>query len=127
MTDDVSEDDSVRRLALEIGSAPTLHLALVPMDAFHLAELVQLAERHPELPEDLRRAARRYVAHTRQHFVDGACPAVVEELDRGDEPVEDDGALSRDALEVARAFDQARPTGQTALLEMARVLTGWRR
>jgi hypothetical protein len=71
----------------EVGEA--MVIAFRPVTAFQHAGLVQLALRHPELQENNREAAIRFLTAVREYFAD--CPAVLDVLDRGDDPSQDVG------------------------------------
>jgi hypothetical protein len=73
---------------LETRESP-IELVLRPMSALQLAGLLQLAMRHPRMPDDsaTRRMALTFIGHVRAYFADA--PATLEVLRRGDDPSED--------------------------------------
>jgi hypothetical protein len=64
-----------------------LEFVMRPLSAFHLAGVLQLALRHPDLPESSRRIAVTFLEHVRAYFAD--LPACTEVLRRGDDPRQD--------------------------------------
>jgi hypothetical protein len=69
---------------LETREAP-LEFVLRPLVALQLAGLLQLAMRHPQMPDTAaRRTALTFIAHVRGYFADA--PATLEVLRRGDDP-----------------------------------------
>lgn len=71
----------------EVAAKAWLALSLRPLSALHLAGLVQLALRHPQVDGHNREAGERFLSGVREYFAD--CPAVLDLLRRGDDPQED--------------------------------------
>jgi hypothetical protein len=72
--------------ALEAEDEPMV-VALHPVTAVQLAGLVQLAIRHPDIPDNLRETAARFLESVREYFLEA--PAVRAVLERGDDPSQD--------------------------------------
>ena len=64
-----------------------IEVVLRPISALHLAGLLQLALRHPELHDPHRVVAQTFIDHVRLYFADA--PATLEVLRRGDDPAYD--------------------------------------
>jgi hypothetical protein len=82
--DQLTEEELLEALRREMIEAGAMPIDLSPASAFHLAGLVQLAMRHPDLSLHSRELAERFLANVRAHFA--AAPAVLEVLRRGDRP-----------------------------------------
>jgi hypothetical protein len=74
-------------LAFELEDRPPIELVLQPVTALHLAGLLQLVLRHPELRPANREVAEAILASVRFYFTDA--PAALEVLRRGDDPTQD--------------------------------------
>jgi hypothetical protein len=72
--------------ALEADDDPMV-VALQPVTAVQLAGLVQLALRHPDVPDNLRETSARFLESVREYFLEA--PAVRAVLERGDDPSQD--------------------------------------
>ena len=84
----MTDDELVAAMAAEmITREAPLEVVLRPQSAFQLAGVIQLALRHPDLPETPRRTAEMFLEHVRAYFAD--LPACAEVLRRGDDPSED--------------------------------------
>lgn len=75
-----------------IGLAPMV-IAFRQETVFSLVSLLQLALRHPELPDSGRETAETFIAAAREYFAD--CPTVLEIIRRGADPAHDRHALDR--------------------------------
>jgi hypothetical protein len=71
----------------ELDPRPALELVLRPVTALHLAGLLQLVLRHPDLRDANRQVATSILEAVRAYFVDA--PAALEVLRRGDDPTQD--------------------------------------
>jgi hypothetical protein len=81
---------TVQALIAEISKCETpMEIALHPLSAFQLAGLVQLALRHPGVSDHNARTGRAFVELVRSFFTTIDAPAIVDVLDRGDDPTED--------------------------------------
>ena len=89
----MDDTELVEQSAEEIRSLGPLHLAITPMQAFRLVGLLQLASRHPGVSPDNHQAIRWFIEHVRLHFAD--CPAMLEIIERGDDPASDSSAVTR--------------------------------
>jgi hypothetical protein len=69
------------QLALEMTTLAPMELTLRPESAFQLVALLQLALRHPDVPEGPARIARTFITGAREYFA--SCPSIVQVLDRG--------------------------------------------
>lgn len=84
----VDEATLVATMAVEMaGREAPIELVLRPLSAFHLAGVIQLALRHPDMPDSSRFIAITFLEHVRAYFAD--LPACAEVLRRGDDPSED--------------------------------------
>lgn len=84
-TDD--DRELVESMAVEMQTAPAMDLTIAPSSLFTLVALVQLALRHPGVPERLREVGDRFVTGAVQHF--GGHPAIQQAILRGNDPAED--------------------------------------
>lgn len=84
----VCEATMVDALAAELAAheAP-IEMVLRPASAFQLASLLQLALRHPDVSEDLRRVGLMFIEHVRTYFADA--PVISDLLARGNDPTQD--------------------------------------
>jgi len=64
-----------------------MELWLRPITVMQLTGLLQLALRHPEVGDENRATAERFLNGARQFFAD--CPAVLDVIRRGDDPSQD--------------------------------------
>jgi hypothetical protein len=64
-----------------------MELILQPASVLQLAGLIQLANRHPHISDANRAVAARWLTRMREYFAD--CPTVLDLLERGDDPQED--------------------------------------
>ncbi len=83
-----TDEDALARMAAdELERLPYMDLMLKPATVFELVGLLQLALRHPELPDSIRGTAARFVHSSRDYFAD--CPTVLAIIERGADPQED--------------------------------------
>jgi hypothetical protein len=82
-----AEADLLTGMVAECENRAPLTLVLRAQSAMHLAGLLQLALRHPQLNESNRYVAVTFIEHVRAYFADA--PATLEVLRRGDDPAED--------------------------------------
>lgn len=90
MTDDEERDAEtlIEESAFEMaGVDRPMELVLRPQTVMEFVGLLQLADRHEELPPNLRQTIRAFVDGARVYFAD--CPALLELIRRGDEPAFD--------------------------------------
>ena len=80
-------DAKTRLMGIELLTLPPMELALRPESVFQLVGALQLAQRHPHLPDSVRATAAAFVTAAREYFAD--CPTVLEVVRRGDDPAED--------------------------------------
>ena len=87
MTFPESDDEAVAALVDELTRCETpIEFVLRPASAFHLVAVIQLALRHPHVPDEARRIGATFVDHVREYFTDQGAPTVVEAIRRGDDP-----------------------------------------
>lgn len=63
-----------------------LTAVLRPSSAYYLVGLIQLALRHPHVPEGSRVIGQTFIGHVREYFADNEATTAVETIDRGDDP-----------------------------------------
>jgi hypothetical protein len=66
-----------------------MEIVFTPATVLKIAGMIQLATRHPTLPEVHRDTAAMFLSATREYF--SGCPVVLEMLRRGDDPRYDYG------------------------------------
>jgi hypothetical protein len=71
-------------LIVELLALAPMELGLRPETVFTFAGIMQLVLRHPDLPPNVRETAQRFLVGARDYFADS--PAVLEALQRGDDP-----------------------------------------
>ncbi len=81
------DDALAMQMVDELAGLAHMELMLRPSTVFELVGLLQLAQRHPELPASIRATAARFVISAREYFAD--CPTVLAIIQRGEDPQED--------------------------------------
>lgn len=90
MTFPESDEEAVAALVDELQRCESpIEFVLRPASAFHLVAVLQLALRHPHVPDEARRMAQTMVGHVREYFADHQAGTVVEAIRRGDDPTFD--------------------------------------
>jgi hypothetical protein len=85
-----SDDEAVAALAEELMRCERpIEVVLRPVSAFHLVAILQLALRHPHVPDDARRMGEMFIGHVRGYFEHEQADTVVEAIRRGDDPTFD--------------------------------------
>jgi hypothetical protein len=80
-------DALVTATAAELIRAPTFEVHFEAQSALQLVGLTQLCLRHPRLPVSSRELAERIILAARMHF--SGFPAILEMIERGNDPAED--------------------------------------
>jgi hypothetical protein len=90
MTFPDSDDEAVAALVEELMRCDTpIEVVLRPLSAFHLVAILQLALRHPHVPDEARRMGEMFIGHVREYFADQRAATVLEAIRRGSDPTFD--------------------------------------
>ena len=88
-TTDAQDQADLDALTREIPTLPPLEVTIQAQSAFQLCAILQLAQRHPDLPPNVRDFAQQITGKIREYFREHGAVATMRIIERGDNPAED--------------------------------------
>jgi hypothetical protein len=104
----MTDDELVAAMSAELEACEQpLEVVVRPSSAFQLVALLQLALRHPGADGATARTGRTFIDHVRAYFTDHQAVAVLDVIQRGDDPQEDRPTLTgrpSDAVKLTQTY-----------------------